>query len=283
MQNKTLLILISVYLISCFAIAVSAFSFSSSDKKDVGAQGIVKRGGDHDDDDHKHDDDDHGKKDHGHDEDDHDDDDCRDAISKASASFLIGGSTYKIPCGTGAVNINNICYEALGGGSGVGGGPGAGLNSAVLVFGSGTGAVTSSFACGTATLTVPLQPICGPAATVTETVLAGSNGVCSPLSTPVTVGSGTNTAVVTVTCGGTAANPVFPCPPVNPAAEVPAIRTPAAEVPAAGSPPAAGTNVLVTIGTGTGATVSTVSCPTTGPQAVTIGTGTAASVTTVTC
>ncbi|CAM0142186.1 unnamed protein product, partial [Umbelopsis sp. WA50703] len=220
MQNKTLLVLFSVFLISCFAIAVSAFSFGSSENKVVDAQEIVKRGGGGDEDEHKHkhghddDNDDEHDDDHGHD----DKDNCHE-----SASFLLHGTTYKIPCGTGAVKIDNLCYY---GGGGYGNGP----------DNQGNGPEN--------------QPLANPVAN-------------QPVANP-------------------AANPAANQPVANQPAATPRVANPAVATAPAANRPAGGANVLVTIGTGTGATVSTVSCPTPGPQRVTIGTGATASVTTVT-
>ncbi|KAJ2962389.1 hypothetical protein NQZ79_g2576 [Umbelopsis isabellina] len=167
MRGKALLILFSAYLISCSILAVSAFTFGSSDKKDLGAQGIVKLEEDNDDYHHKHDhgDDGHGKldDDHGHDNDDHgehDDDhghghgdnNCSDKVSRTSVSVFVGGKAYCIPCGTGAVDINSICSDACDGVTA--------SETATLVFGTGTGAITSVVACGTGTNIIPLQSLC---------------------------------------------------------------------------------------------------------------------------
>lgn len=265
MQNKTLLVLFTVFVISCFALAVSAFSFGSSDKKNVGAQEIVKRGGDKDDDDHKHghDDDDHEdkhEKHDDHDKHDHDDEDCDDCVARASASFEVGGKTYKIPCGTGVVDIDQICTEAV-----IGTDFSGGVGSATLVFGTGSLAITSAVPCGTGTNNVDLNSVCN-RQTNTYTLIAGTvtssaalpcgpfppivvNNLCDPYCAGL-VGATQITETVTATVSATSAGAA---------------------------------NILVTVGTGTGATVQTVSCPTAGPQAVTIGTGTAATTTTVTC
>ncbi|KAG2172084.1 hypothetical protein INT43_001561 [Umbelopsis isabellina] len=304
MQNKTLLVLFSVFLISCFALTVSAFSFGSSDKKDVGAQEIVKRGGgeDKDDDDHKHghDDDDHEDDGHGH-----GDDECDDAISRASASFAVGGKTYKIPCGTGAVDIEDICTEAVLGAGGIGSG------EAVVVFGTGTGAITTAYPCGSGSSNVDLDALCaaggpsGGAAIVTFGTGTGAittsfpcgtgannnadlGAICQQQTNTFTFVAGTATSTLTAACGSQGPinlnNFCDPyCAGLIGASVITQTVTATAACPSIVAAPTVGANVVVTVGTGTAATVQTVSCPTNGPQAVTIGTGTAASVTTVTC
>ncbi|KAJ2955157.1 hypothetical protein NQZ79_g8796 [Umbelopsis isabellina] len=71
-----------IAVISCFVLAVSGFSLDTSAKKDLGTEGIAKRGRNYDDDDHKHDnayedhgksgdDDEHDVDNHGYDKNDH--------------------------------------------------------------------------------------------------------------------------------------------------------------------------------------------------------------------
>ncbi|KAG2180280.1 hypothetical protein INT43_004069 [Umbelopsis isabellina] len=164
MQYKKLLLLFSVYFISCCILLVSAFSFDFSEKKDVEAQAIVKCGGDTDDELHKHEQQDNDYEhhldyahahDHGCGYKDHGDDDNNDSnyISRASVSILVDGKTYRIPCGAGDFDISQICSDACGNDV-------TASETATLVYENGTGTIVSIIAYGTGTNIIPLQYIC---------------------------------------------------------------------------------------------------------------------------